>query len=204
MAGTVEVARVRPLRAALALLLLAAAVGAGLLALDVRAWRDELVKADARYESGAQETWRAHERFPGSPAASLLGVQDDREAREAFARFRRAYGLSRDPLRRQEAEGVRGQADHALTRVAAGSGPAAAQANVLLGVLGFDQPEGQERAVRAFAQALRLDAGNAAAKYDLELALRLLAPTGARPGDGTGRGTGRADGAGAGQAGEGY
>lgn len=194
----------RPLRAALALLLLAAGVGAALLALDVRAWRDELVNADARYEAGAQETWRVDERFPGSPAASLLAVEDDREAREAFARFRRAYGLSSDPLRRQEAEGVRGQADRALARVAAGSGPAAAQANVLLGVLGFDQPEGQERAVRAFVQALRLDGGNAAAKFDLELALRLLAPAGARPGDGTGRGTGRAGGAGAGQAGEGY
>ena len=194
----------RPLRAALALLLLAAAGGAALLALDVRAWRDELANADARYEAGAQVTWRVDERFPGSPVAPLLGVEDDREAREAFARFRRAYVLLRDPLRRQEAEGVRGQANRALARVAAGSGPTAARANVLLGVLGFDQPEGQERGVRAFAQALRLDGGNAAAKYDLELALRLLAPAGARPGDGTGQGTGRAGGAGAGQAGEGY
>jgi hypothetical protein len=187
-----------------ALLLLAGALVAALIALDVRGWRDELAAADARYEAGAQETWRMDERLPGSPAASLLELDDDREARLAFARFRYAYGLSRDPLRRQEAEGVRGQAERALARVAAGSGRAAAQANVLLGVLGFDQPQGQDRAVRAFAQALRLEGDNAAAKFDLELALRLLAPAGARPGDGTGRGTGRARGAGAGQAGEGY
>ncbi len=194
----------RPLRVALALLLLAGGLVAALVALDVRTWNNELAAADARYEAGAQETWRVDERLPGSPAASLLAVDDDREAREAFARFRQAYTLSRDPLRRQEAEGVRGQAERALARVAARSGPGAAQANVLLGVLGFDQPQGQERAVRAFAQALRLDGGNAAAKFDLELALRVWAPAGARPGDGTGRGTGRARGAGAGQAGEGY
>jgi hypothetical protein len=188
----------------LALLLIAGGLIAALVALDVRTWRDELAAADARYEAGTQETWRVDERIPGSPAAFLLEVDDDRAAREAFARFRRAYPLSRDPLRRQEAEGLRGQAERALARVAAGSGPAAAQANVLLGVLGFEQPQGQERAVRAFSQALRLDGGNAAAKFDLELALRLLAPAGARPGDGTGRGTGRARGAGAGRAGEGY
>jgi hypothetical protein len=188
----------------LALLLLAGGLVAALVALDVRTWRDELAAADARYEAGANEKWRVDERLPGSPAASLLAVDDDREAREAFARFRRAYTLSRDPLRRQEAEGVRGQAERALARVAAGSGQSAVQANVLLGVLGFDQPQGQERAVRAFAQALRLDGGDAAAKFDLELALRLLEPAGTRPGDGTGRGTGRAAGAGAGQPGEGY
>jgi len=194
----------RPLRVALALLCFAAGLVAVLVALDVRTWRDELAAADARFEAGATETWRVEDRLPGSPAASLLAVDDDREARQALARFRRAYALSRDPLRRQEAEGVRGEAERALARVAAGSGPAAAQANVLIGVLGFDRPQGQERAVRVFAQALRLDGGNAAGKFDLELALRLLAPTGARSGDGSGRGTGRARGAGAGQAGEGY
>jgi hypothetical protein len=194
----------RPLRVVFALLLLAAAVGAALLALDVRTWGDELPTADARFEAGSQETWRVDERLPGSPAAWLLAVDDDREAREALASFRRAHALTRDPLRRQEAEGARGQAERALARVAAGSGPAAAQASVLLGVLGFDQPRGPERAVQLFAQALRLDGGNAAAKFDLELALRVLAPTGTRPGDGTGRGTGRSRGAGAGEEGEGY
>jgi hypothetical protein len=194
----------RPLRAVLALVLLAAAVCAALLALDVRAWRDEFATADARFEAGSRESWRADEHFPGSPAGSLLAVDDDREAREAFARFRSARALAGDPLRRQEAEGVRGQAERALARVAAGSGQAAAQANVLLGVLGFDQANGPERAVQSFAQALRLDGSNAEAKFDLELALRVLAPTGARPGDGTGRGTGRSRGAGAGEEGEGY
>jgi len=195
---------VRPVRAALALLLLAAAAGAALLALDVRAWRDELATGDARFEAGAQEKWHVDDRLPGSPASSLLAIGDDREAREAFARFRRARSLSRDPLRRQEAEGMQGQAERALARVAAGSGPAAAQASVLLGVLGFDQPQGPERAVRAFGQALRLDGDNAAAKFNLELALRVLAPAGERPGDGTGRGTGRSRGAGAGEEGQGY
>ena len=194
----------RPLSLVFALLLLAAALGVSLLALDVRTWGNELAMADARFETGSQETWRVHEQLPGSPAAWLLAVDDDREAREALASFRRAHALTRDPLRRQEAEGVRGQAERALARVAAGSGPAAAQASVLLGVLGFDQPRGPERAVQLFAQALRLDGGDAAAKFDLELALRVLAPVGTRSGDGRGRGTGRSRGAGAGEEGEGY
>jgi hypothetical protein len=42
------------LKVALALLLFAGGLAAALVALDVRAWRDELTAADARYEAGAQ------------------------------------------------------------------------------------------------------------------------------------------------------
>jgi hypothetical protein len=178
------------------------ALTAAVLAHDVRTWRNAFAAADARFEVGAaRETWRADERLP---AGRLLAVDDDRRVREAFARSRRAFALAGDPLRRQEAEGARGEAERALAWVAAGSGPAAAQANVLLGVLAADQPQGLERAVRAFEQALRLDASNTEAKFDLELALRVLAPVGVRPGEGRGRGAGQQPGAGAGEAGGGY
>lgn len=194
----------RAARVIVALGLLACAVVAAQLALDVRAWRDELGADDARFAAGERADWSRDERLPGSPVEALLGLDDDRAARAALARFRRARVLSRDRLRRQEAEGVRGEAGRALAAVAAGSGPAASQANVLLGVLGFDEPEGPERALRAFRRALVLDGGNDAAKFDLELVLRLLTPVDVRPGEGRGRGAGRSRGAGAGEEGGGY
>jgi hypothetical protein len=197
---------VRPARLALAFVLVAAASAAAVLAVDVRAWDDELAAADARFETrSARESWNVDERLPGSPAARLLDVDDDRHVREGLARFRAAASLLDDPLRRQEGEGARAAAARALAPVASGDGEAAAQANVLLGVLAFDQPEGPERAVAAFRNALRLDPANAAAKFDLELALRVLMPVGVRPGEsGSGPRSGPARGAGAGEAGGGY
>lgn len=196
----------RPARVAGGVVLVVAALAAAALALDVRVWRDEVAAADARFEArNTREAWHVDERLPGSPAADLLAVADDLEVREAIMLFRRTAGLLDDPLRRQEAEGARAAATRALAVVAAGDGTTAAQANVLLGVLAFDQPEGPERAVASFRNALRLDPDNAAAKFDLELALRVLRPVVERPGD-TGRGprSGPARGAGGGEPGGGY
>jgi hypothetical protein len=188
------------------LVLLVVAAAAGGLALDVRDVRDGFAAADARFEAGSgRVSWGVDERLPGAPAAALLDVDDDRRFRGALADFRRAAALLDDELRRQEAEGARAAAIRALGPVAAGDGRVAAQANVLLGVLAFDQPDGPERAVASFRNALRLDPANVAAKFDLELALRILRPTGTRPGDsGTGPRSGPARGAGAGEEGGGY
>ena len=185
--------------------LLALAAVAVVFALDVRDVRDEFTAADARFDAGVRQSWAVDERLPGAPAAELLGVDDDRRIRRALADFRRAARLLDDPLRRQEAEGSRAAALRALAGVAAGDGGEAAQASVLLGVLAFDQPGGPDRALAAFRNALLLDSGNPAAKFDLELALRVLRPSGARPGDsGTGPRSGPARGAGAGDEGGGY
>lgn len=195
-----------PARVAVGVLLVVAALAAAALALDVRAWRDEIAAADARFEArNTREAWRVDERLPGSPAADLLAIADDLEVREAIVLFQRTIALLDDPLRRQEAEGGRAAATRALAVVAAGDGPTAAQANVLVGVLAFDQPEGPERAVASFRNSLRLDPENAEAKFDLELALRLLRPVGERPGDtGSGPRSGPARGAGGGEPGGGY
>ena len=88
-----------------------------------------------------------------------------------------------------------------------------ARADVLLGVLAFgtsSAPVGVaqpgQRSVDAFSEAARLDPSDVAAKFDLELALRALAPVGTRPGSnpsagGQGRGN---KGAGAGLPGSGF
>ncbi len=108
---------------------------------------------------------------------------------------------------------LRSRAQALLTDVAVGEDrTAAAQADVLLGVLAAEggrtaagqAPEELSRDL--FETAVRLDTGNVAAKFDLELAVRRLRATGARtgPGQGSGpRGGGRR-GAGAGLPGRGY
>ena len=108
---------------------------------------------------------------------------------------------------------LRSRAQALLTEVAIGEDrEAAAQADVLLGVLAAgggrsaagETPDELSRGF--FETAVRLDDGNVAAKFDLELAVRRLQAVGARTGAGQGsgpRGGGRR-GAGAGLPGRGY
>ena len=108
---------------------------------------------------------------------------------------------------------LRSRAQALLTDVAIGEDrEAAAQADVLLGVLaasGGRSAAGEtpdELSRDLFETAVRLDNGNVAAKFDLELVVRRLRAVGARTGAGQGsgpRGGGRR-GAGAGQPGRGY
>jgi hypothetical protein len=108
---------------------------------------------------------------------------------------------------------LRSRAQALLTEVAISEGrEAAAQADVLLGVLaasGGRSAAGEtpdELSRDLFETAVRLDNGNVAAKFDLELVVRRLRAVGARTGAGQGsgpRGGGRR-GAGAGQPGRGY
>ena len=195
----------RPLRVAAALGALAAATVCGLVAADVRAWGEAIDSGDAQFAVGGRADWRARERVP-RVAGALLEVEDDRQVRQALAHFRAAVRLSEDPLRSQEREAARGAAERAARGVVArDDARAASQAAVLLGVLQFDQQDGADRAVALFVRALELDASNEHAKFDLELALRILRPAGVRPGEvGAGRSTGRPRGAGAGEIGGGY
>ena len=109
---------------------------------------------------------------------------------------------------------MRGAAEAALADVAASNdAPAhASQAFDLLGILAFsDSTSGRratpvERSLAAFDNAVRRDPGNTAAKYNLELLLRLLEAEGERRGPNPApgpRGSGRR-GAGTGSPGQGY
>jgi hypothetical protein len=206
--------RLRPLRLAIAALALAAAVLAALLAVDVRAWHDGLRDGDARLAAGERGRWEADERF-GGLARRFLEIDDDLAARRALALFRVARQRGQDLGGGLERQGARGAAETALADVAQNADPGtAAQASVLLGVLAFSDPRTGgpevatpvERALAAFEQAHRLDPGNEAAKYDLELILRLLEARGGRPGAAPGAGprAGGRRGAGGGTPGRGY
>ena len=182
-----------------------------LLAADVRSWRDTMRADDLRFQLSAssEADWDTSTLLPSGVARSVLDVDDDRELRRGVAAFRaadRARGFARSR--------VRGAAEAALADVAASNdAPAhASQAFDLLGILAFsDSTSGRratpvERSLAAFDNAVRRDPGNTAAKYNLELLLRLLEAEGERRGPNTApgpRGSGRR-GAGTGTPGQGY
>jgi len=150
----------------------------------------------------------------GSVAERILGTSDDVALRRAIAAFVAAektpYGYDNGANQAR----VRALAQGVLADVASTAPPkAAAQADDLLGVLawgGTRAPTGAvdpaDRAVSAFTDAARLDPTDAAAAFNLELALRALQSQGVRrgPSPSSGpRGTGHS-GAGAGVPGQGY
>jgi hypothetical protein len=201
--------RVSRLIAAGVALVLAAVLA--LLAADVRTWRDTMRADDLRFQlsASAKADWGTSTLLPSGVARSVLEVDDDRELRRGVAAFRaadRARGFSRSR--------VRGAAEAALAGVAASSDATAhaSQAFDLLGILAFsDSTSGRratpvERSLAAFDNAVRRDSENTAAKYNLELLLRLLEAEGERRGPNPTpgpRGSGRR-GAGTGTPGQGY
>ncbi|MGE5689360.1 MAG: hypothetical protein ACM33B_02270 [Pseudomonadota bacterium] len=203
-----------PVRIALAVVLLAAAVVAALLALSVRAAADALATGDAGFLAGERADWTSGSPLAGA-AERALALSDDLDARGALALHRRATREGPGFGGGLERQGIRSAAEAALARVAQDqAGPRAAQAGVLLGTLLFADPGAgsaqgptpADRALAAFGNALDAEPGDDAAAYDLELLLRLLEARGERPGSNAGagpRGGGRR-GAGGGTPGRGY
>jgi hypothetical protein len=191
-------------------LLIALAV---LLALDIGTWHDSLRSGDARYRvSPAAARWQASSVVPLGAARRTLEVGDDLAVRRAIRLFRLTYGVKGRLDTALQRQGVRALAELALADVARGRDQRrAAQASDLLGVLAFGDFAGggrdasqAERAVSAFVNAVRLDPSDEAAKFNLELALRLFEARGIRVGANPGgKGAGR-QGGGTGTPGTGY
>ena len=174
-------------------ILLAGAVA--LLAADVRRSAAELRGQDAAFEAdpATSHGWSSGDWIPGRPAARLLGLGDDVRYRRAAEQFRDA---SRDPTglaairRRREAERRLIRVEHADRELGRRS-----ELQNLIGVLVFVESQHDEAAasdllrgsVDRFTTAVQLDPANEAAKYNLELALKLLGGSGL-PQNGNGRG----------------
>jgi hypothetical protein len=206
--------------AALVLLVLAGATA--LLASDVHTWQRTLRSDDALLPASPRlATWRPQTHL-SSLAEHVLGVHDDVDARRAIALFLDNVNV---PVRLDNAQQValrRGRAEQALAAVARdSSGARASQAETLLGVLVFTDvgpsndpfeettgidPDQAQASLADFEDAVRADPENAIAKYDLELALRVLLSQGIRVGAGqqTGAGSSGRRGAGGGVPGNGY
>ena len=183
------------------------------LAADVRGWKTSLPAGDAIYAaSPSQASWSPDTRV-GGMAADMLGVSDDVADRRALQRYAAVAHLSLRLDNALAVQSARAQAQDALTRVAADSdGARAGQALTLLGVLTFGntatgaQQDQVDAATSDFADAIRADPSNGAAKFDLELLLRQSIAHGTRTGQGLGGGFGRGGrrGAGGGSPGRGY
>lgn len=193
-----------------AAILAAVAVLAALLAGDVRSVPTAFTQGDAAYAlTPHRATWTPPARLGGT-ASSLLGVGDDLAFRRALRLYRIAQSTPNRLDTAVELQTLRSQAETALS--ASARGPHASQAETLLGILAFGESatgtgsNAADAAISDFSNAVRADPTNAAAKFDLELMLRLTVAQGSRSGAGPGGSFGRGGrrGAGGGVPGTGY
>ena len=203
----------RGLRLALAGVLVAAGVVVALLASDVRSGPAALASGDAVYAATpGRASWTPSTRLDGL-AEGLLGVHDDVAQRKALQQYSVASGLHQRLDNALDVQTARAQAQDALARASRDpDAMRASQARTLLGLLTFGasssggSADQVDAAVSDFTDAIRANAENDFAKFDLELLLRLTAAHGVRTGPGQGSGlgpTGR-HGAGGGVPGSGY
>lgn len=186
-----EAVALRPLRLGTAAFLVALAVLAALLAADVRVWPVALERGDAAYAVAPQRArWIPATRL-GTLAATLLGVSDEVAARVALRRYSQIAGLHQHLNDALDVQAEREAAINALAGPASSAHPQlAAQARTLLGILSFAEAAGgggisqTDAAITDFTDAVRVDPGDTAAKFDLELLLRLSAARGHRRGTG--------------------
>lgn len=195
------------------LFLLAAAAAA--LAADVLRWDRHLERSDLRFAAarGEPDMWTPDTLLPAGVSRALLGAGDDVALRRAVQSVR--FSRPRSPVRQFADVTLRSAAEGELARAAqADPEPqhGALLAN-LRGVLALEEARLAQaqssvlirRAVFSFREAIRLDADYEDAKFNLELALRLLQRSGSETGGGGGeRAETPASGAGAASGGGGY
>jgi hypothetical protein len=197
-AARLEAIVLTALRLAGIAVLAALAILAALLAADVRAWPVALDRGDAVYAiAPGRAQWTPPARL-GGLAETLVGTAEDVAARRALQAYRGVAGLQEQL---NDALGVQTQQVAAINLLAAPASSAdsqvAAQARTLLGILAFtESAEGggvsqTDTAIADFTDAVRVEPGDTAAKFDLELLLGLSAAHGQRHGAGLANGFGR-------------
>jgi hypothetical protein len=169
--------------------LAAAAVGVLLLlfAVDVHRWQARLATGDAAYRTapGRPRLWQPSTVLPASLSRGALGLADDLAYRDAMRLFERSDAEKLFGLVNQDELNYRAEATVAFSRLAASDSDRARRSQELtsLGVLDLLIPTdakpaarlaAQIRAAQEFTEATRADPANTDAKYDLELALRLI------------------------------
>jgi hypothetical protein len=169
--------------------LAAAAAGTLLLlfAVDVHRWQSRMRTDDAAYRTAPrrQDLWQPTTILPASLSRDVLGLQRDIAYRQALDFFRRGSPRVQIALAKPRELDARAEATVALS-AGPSSDPNAgrrSQALTLLGVLDLliptdAKPEQrlaqQLRAASEFTDAIGADPTNEDAKFDLELALRLI------------------------------
>lgn len=195
--------------ALLSLVCVAAGVGLLLLALDAHTWRTTVAQDDLRFRAlpAHRGLWKPPTSLPGDPASALLGTGDTMAYRRALQLFWYSR-IGSNPEERQDLPTLRAEAQQRLQDLTDRglSAHERSYAANLLGVLVVTTPASAQdkgaieqilkRAAGYFQQAIRVDGGNADAKLNLELVLRVTKPgkggfsKDARSGYGFGRGRG--------------
>ena len=191
----------------------AVAVLLALLAADVVRSQHALERGDVRFAgvAGTKGMWTPETLLPGGVSRSLLGLEDDLEFRAAVQRFRLAR--PREAVTSFAQVTVRSGAERALAgadRRDDDPRRSAALAN-LRGVLALEEARigttstpALRRAASHFRRAMGLDPANDDARFNLELALRLLSSTASSSAGSGQRAATPASGAGAASSGSGY
>ena len=196
--------------AALALAVLFAA-----LAVDVLRWQRHLDESDLRFalSAGAADTWTPDTLLPAGVSRTAASVEDDVAFRRALTRFR--LSQPRKPLQQFSDVTLRSAATASIATAVRHDPNAEQRAQLanLRGVLALEEARGVQlqrsvllrRAAASFREAINADREFEDAKFNLELALRLLLRSGSESGGGGGeRPETPASGAGAASSGRGY
>jgi hypothetical protein len=170
---------------AVAALVLAASVLVALAA-DVLRWDRGLRDGDAAYAAGAAVAWQPDTLLPRGVSASLLGVSDDVDYRQAVDQFWRSK--PRDPIRVFEDVTRRSAAERTLGRTFERDSEAnrRSQLEVLRAAMMLEEARNSptqrqvfvRRAIEFLDRAVVIDPSNETAVYNLELALKLLRASG--------------------------
>ena len=167
-----------------ALACLGAAAVVLLFAADVRAWPRAFTHDDLRFRALHSHVglWSSPAAMPGDPARALLGLDEPLAYRRALQLFWFSR-VGTDPESNQDLPTIRVEAQSALERLISSGRTAKERSTAanLLGVLTVTTPAADSetqtqtlvRAAGYFQRAVAEDAGNAAAKLNLELVLRL-------------------------------
>ena len=108
-------------RVAVAVVILAAAVAAGLLAADVNSWRTAVARGDARFaQSPANASWHADTVLPFHVARTILGLSDQLALRSAAKQFVHLRSVGNGVDNGYSESLQRGALEGVLTQLAAG------------------------------------------------------------------------------------
>lgn len=186
-----EAVTLKALRLGAVAVLVVVAIVASLLASDVRAWPVSLERGDAAYAIASQQARWSPATHLGDFAETLLGVSEDVAARVALRRYSEVARLRQHLNDALQVQTEREVAINALAGPASAADPRlAAQARTLLGILTFSEASHgggisqTDTAIADFTDAIRVDPSDTAAKFDLELLLRLSVAQGHRRGTG--------------------
>jgi hypothetical protein len=195
---------------------LAAGVLLVLLAVDVGRWNTAFARDDVsfKFQPTRADLWQPHELVPFHVAKRLLAVDDDLFYRDTLRHFYLAQPRA-NKWEHTNIDQIRSEATVTLAAyIREGKNQARrSQTANLLGIIGLglastDDPGQRLRfllfASREFRGALTFDQANEDAKFNLELALRLLKQQPTSTGGGAAHGPGRGGGAALAKPGSGY